>query len=229
MSRSSPSGEWGRDRAQLVRRYLPALMLVVEGADARERVRERATGAVDAAIRGGVNIVQLRDKTASIDQLTPVIAALREAIRGRAPLFVNSPHVLELPEGGDGVHFPESGVRDYDGDLPLSIAAHSVEAARRAEAAGADMIVLGTIFRSPSHPGGETIGLDGVREVCAAVRVPVIGIGGITAANAGDVMRAGAAGVAAISAILDAANPDVAAAALRRAIDDASSSGEDVR
>jgi thiamine-phosphate diphosphorylase len=83
------------------------------------------------------------------------------------------------------------------------------------------MLVLGTVFPSASHPGGPTIGLEGVRDVCAAVNVPVIGIGGITAHNAGDVIRAGASGVAVISAIFDAPDPRAAAAELRAAIDDA--------
>ncbi len=81
------------------------------------------------------------------------------------------------------------------------------------------MLVLGTVFPSQSHPGGPTIGLEGVREVCDAVSIPVIGIGGITAANAGDVIRAGASGVAVISAIFDADDPRAAAAELRAAID----------
>ena len=93
-----------------------------------------------------------------------------------------------------------------------------MEAALDAEQRGADMLVLGTVFASKSHPGGPTIGLDGVRAVCAAVRVPVIGIGGITAQNAGEVMSAGAAGVGVISAIFDAPDPQAAASELRAAI-----------
>jgi thiamine-phosphate diphosphorylase len=96
---------------------------------------------------------------------------------------------------------------------------HSVEAARDAERDGASLLIAGTVFASASHPGGETIGSDGLREICAAVRVPVLGIGGITAANAGDVIRAGASGVAVISAIAGADDPQAAAHGLRHAID----------
>ncbi len=101
----------------------------------------------------------------------------------------------------------------------ISRSVHNVEAAVRAERDGADMLVLGTVFPSPSHPGGPSIGVEGVRAVCDAVRIPVIGIGGITAENAADVMRAGASGVAVIGAIFDAADPRAAAAELRAAID----------
>jgi thiamine-phosphate diphosphorylase len=109
----------------------------------------------------------------------------------------------------------------YGEAIVLSHSVHSLEAALQAERDGADMLVLGTVFPSASHPGGPTIGLEGVREICAAVKIPVIGIGGITAQNAGDVIRAGASGVAVISAIFDAPDPRAAAAELRAAIDEA--------
>jgi thiamine-phosphate diphosphorylase len=123
---------------------------------------------------------------------------------------------LHLPEG----RRPANVVRDewYEGMI-ISQSAHSLSAALQAESDGADMLVLGTVFPSASHPGGPTIGLEGVREVCDSVKIPVIGIGGITAANAGDVIRAGASGVAVISAIFDAPDPRAAAAELRAAID----------
>jgi thiamine-phosphate pyrophosphorylase len=105
------------------------------------------------------------------------------------------------------------------GRLIFSRAAHSIEAARRAEAEGVDFVVIGTIFPSRSHPGGTTGGPGLVARVSATVRVPVIAIGGITEENAGAVIDAGAAGVAVISAILAAEDPRAAAAALRDAID----------
>ena len=101
----------------------------------------------------------------------------------------------------------------------ISRAVHSVEAAIRAEHDGADIVQLGTVFETASKPGRAAIGVAGVRAVCGSVRLPVIAIGGINALNAGDVIRAGASGVAVIGAILDADDPCAAAAALREAID----------
>jgi thiamine-phosphate pyrophosphorylase len=129
------------------------------------------------------------------------------------------------------VHLPEDGpaiadVRPHVGDRVLiSRAVHSVEAAVRAERDGADIVQLGTVFETPSKPGRAAIGVDGVRAVCAALRVPVIAIGGISAANAGGVLRAGAAGVAVIGAIFDADDPRAAAASLHAAIDAACAAG----
>jgi len=104
-------------------------------------------------------------------------------------------------------------------EMVISRAVHSCDGAMQAERDGADMLVLGTVFPSKSHPGGPTIGVEGVRAVCDSVQIPVIAIGGITARNAPDVMRAGASGVAVISAIFDAGDPRAAAAELRAAID----------
>lgn len=160
--------------------------------------------------------------------LTP--GALLFVHGGRSPAAASIADSLDkLDNGPVGLHMPASvnfpGVsvtlnRALFGEsLIISRSVHSLEAAVAAEHEGVDMLVLGTVFPSLSHPGGPTIGLDGVREVCDAVTVPVIGIGGITAASAGDVIRAGASGVAVISAIFDAPDPRAAAAELRAAID----------
>jgi thiamine-phosphate diphosphorylase len=141
--------------------------------------------------------------------------------------LVHSGYSAAASVDAEGVHLPESlahevePIRDKWLGALISRSVHSLEAAVQAERDGADMLILGTVFPSPSHPGGPTIGLDGVRAVCDAVSIPVIGIGGITAQNAGDVIRAGASGIAVISAIFDADDPREAAAELRAAIDTA--------
>lgn len=206
-------------RARLAR-YLPAVMLVTDAS----RLRGRAlANVVRAAAGGGVNMVQLRDRDLSPGERLVRSGELRAALASRALLLVNADADAAVAAGADGLHLPARDTRTRRGDIPehvlLSRAVHSVEEAAAAERAGADMLVLGTVFASASHPGGATIGLDGVRVVCEAVRVPVIAIGGITAANAGDVMRAGADGVAVIGAIFDAEDAWVAAAQLRAAVD----------
>ncbi|MGH2585320.1 MAG: thiamine phosphate synthase, partial [Dehalococcoidia bacterium] len=118
----------------------------------------------------------------------------------------------------DGVHLAGGGAEIGESDLPptllLGRSVHSLDAARRAEAEGADYLVLGTIFPSRSHPGVLTGGTALVAEVSRVVAVPVIAIGGIATENAGAVIEAGASGVAVISAIFAATEPRAAAAAL---------------
>jgi thiamine-phosphate diphosphorylase len=205
----------------------PALVLVTDMTRLRGRALEDV---VRDAVEGGVNVVQLRAPEATHDDRVKLSTRVLGAIDGRALFFVNG-DVRAAAMMGDGIHLPEnsSAMREVRAArvtrrLLVSRAVHSVEAAVQAERDGADIVQLGTVFETASKPGRATIGLDGVRAACAAVSLPVIAIGGITAANVGDVIRAGAAGVAVIGAIFDADDARAAAAELRRAIDDAATS-----
>lgn len=200
------------------RRADPALVLVTDMA--RLRGRDLAS-VVGEAVAGGVNVVQLRERDLPHDDLVALGRRVREAIAGRALLFVNGDAAAALEIGADGMHFPESALNGDalpTGALLVSRAVHSLDAAIAAQRADADLLQLGTVFETHSHPGVPPIGVDGLCEICERVTAPVIAIGGITAANAADVMRAGAAGVAVIGAILDADDPHAAAAELRAAI-----------
>jgi thiamine-phosphate pyrophosphorylase len=201
-----------------IERYLPALMLVTDSSRLADR---HIADVVRAAIDGGVNMVQVREQALSHEERLALSRQLRGVVVDRAMLFVNNDALAAALSASD-LHLPEStthpGTR---GSMAISRSVHRLDAAERAEAEGADMLVLGTVFSSQSHPGGPTIGIEGVREVCERVSVPVIGIGGITKESAGDVIRAGASGVAVISAIFDAPDPRAAAAELRGAVDEA--------
>jgi thiamine-phosphate pyrophosphorylase len=207
---------------------IPALMLVTDEPRLRGRSLEDVAR---SAVLGGVTAVQLREKERSHSAVVTIASRLRDAIASDATLFVNSDIDAAFVLSSSGVHLPEDGASIADArarlgpDVLISRAVHSVEAAIRADHDGADIVQLGTVFETASKPGRAGIGLDGVRAVCASVRVPVIAIGGINASNAGDVIRAGASGVAVIGAILDADDPCAAAAALREAIDAAFAAG----
>jgi thiamine biosynthesis protein ThiS len=176
------------------------------------------------AVAGSVDAVQVREKDLADADLLALARDLREVTRGRALLFVNGHADVALAAAADGVQLgedaePVEAVRRRVGDrLLIGRSVHTVEGALAAEEAGADLLVLGTIYPSRSHPGGATGGSDLVARVSRRTRLPVIGIGGITEANAGEVIRAGAAGIAVISAILTAAEPVRAAATLRAVV-----------
>jgi thiamine-phosphate pyrophosphorylase len=95
---------------------------------------------------------------------------------------------------------------------------HSVEAAERAEGEGVDYLVAGPVFETRSHEGAPAMGVELIRRIREAVRLPVLGIGGVDYERVADVMRAGAVGVAVISAILVASSPREAAMRLREAL-----------
>lgn len=198
----------------------PALVLVTDAS--RLRGRDLAW-VVGEAVAGGVNAVQLRERALAHDALVALGRRVRDITAGRALLFVNADVAAAIEIGADGVHFPESQADDATptATLLVSRAVHSIDAAVAAQRAGAELIQLGTVFETASHPGVPAIGAHGVREVCERVGAPVIAIGGVTATNAASVMRAGAAGVAVIGAILDAQDPRTAAIELAAAIGDA--------
>jgi thiamine-phosphate pyrophosphorylase len=180
---------------------------------------------VREAVLGGVSIVQLREKHLPQGELIALGLHVRDAIAGRALLFVNGNVEAAIALAADGIHLPESAtsiqdVRDRVGTrMLISRAVHSVDAAVRAERAGAGLLLAGTLFETPSKPGAPLLGAEGLSAICDAVALPLIAIGGIDASNAAAALRAGAKGVAVVSAIASAERPRDAAAALRRVID----------
>ena len=180
--------------------------------------------AVALAVAGGMNMVQLREKDLSPDRLVALARALRGVASGGALLIVNGDPSAALASDADGVQLAEQGMSVADarrvlGSRPLiGRSVHGLEGALQAGRDGVDFLVLGAVFPSRSHPVGPAIGPRGVTVVAEAVELPVIGIGGIDKKNAAQVVRAGARGVAVISAILAAQDPTVAARELASAI-----------
>ena len=220
----------------------PALMLVTD----RHVVPEGAlASAVRAAVDGGVNVVQLREKDLPAAELLALGRALQDAIAGRARFIVSERVDVAAALDADGVQLPEDGLpveaaRGILGpDKLIGRSVHTEEGATAAVVSGADYLVLGSVFSTDSHPDGAPLGLDIVRhlllgipsldaqpmgtselreDVRSVAPVPVLGIGGVTADNAAQVMAAGAAGVAVISAILKPNDPRAAAQRLRAAL-----------
>ncbi len=194
----------------------------------RHRLRGRPLEEVASqAVDGGVNVVQLREKDLPADELYGIAITLRAVLRGRALFLVNDRLDVALASGADGVHLPERGLspkvaRELAGESCLiGRSVHSAAEARRAEADGADFVQAGAVFETASKPGAPPAGVELLRAVAGAVRVPVVAVGGIIAGRVREVVAAGADGVAVIGAIMDAADPREAALALRRALDEA--------
>jgi len=179
---------------------------------------------VAQAVAGGANLVQLREKDLPAGDLLPLAQCLRQITAGRALLLVNDRLDVALAAGADGVHLPERGlpvaeVRRLVGrDLIIGRSVHSLGEARRAQEEGADYVQVGTIYPSRSHPDAVPAGPRLIEEVACQLGIPVLAIGGVTAETVPEVMQAGAAGVAVVSAILGASSPQLAAEALWRAI-----------
>ena len=165
-------------------------------------------------------MVQLREKDLPAAAMLDLACALREITRGRALLFVNDRVDVALACEADGVQLGESGLpvesarRASRGRLLLGRSVHSVEGAVAAETLGADMLIVGTIFPTASHPGAPAAGVGLLAQVSIAVDIPLLAIGGVTSANVESVMQAGASGAAVIGEINSSRAPREASKAL---------------
>lgn len=180
---------------------------------------------VAEAVAGGASVVQYREKTGAPRSMIEGARALRAILPSHVPLIVNDRLDVALACGADGVHvgqddIPCIEVRRIGGpDLIVGVSVSTVEEAARAEREGADYLGISPVFATPTKTDTPAAtGLDGLRLIRAAVRLPLVAIGGIHAGNAEQVMRAGADGVAVVSAIMAAADPRAAAAALAAAV-----------
>ncbi len=177
-----------------------------------------------AALRGGVDIVQLRIKDAPGDEVLRAAEDVRAACAESGALFLlnDRPELVEAA-GADGVHLGQE-------DMPIAQARALLGAGRiigisthapadLAGAAGADYAGVGPVHVTPTKPGRAAVGLDYVRHAAAHAGLPWFAIGGIDASNAGAVVAAGATRIAVVRAITEAADPEAAARALRSALE----------
>ncbi len=177
-----------------------------------------------AAIAGGATVVQLREKTLATRQFLEAAVRTREVTRrAGVPLIINDRVDVALAVDADGVHagpddMPVGVARRLLGpDRIIGASAGTVAEAVEAERDGADYLGVGSVFATPSKAdAGAPIGTRTVQAIVRAVRIPVVGIGGITPDNAAAVIDAGAAGVAVISAV---ANADDISAAVRHLVE----------
>ncbi len=209
---------------------IPRLHLILDLAELASSGRDPVAVAV-AAAQGGAGAVHLRGYGYPAGELLALTRALQTALSCQALLLVNDRLDVALAGDADGVQLPGAGLpvpiartlaRRAGRSEPLFLigcSVHTADEASQAERSGADFALLGTVFASASHPGATPGGVPLVRAACAATRLPLIAIGGITPRTAGQAIAAGADGVAAIRAITEAADPSAAAAALLRAVD----------
>jgi thiamine-phosphate pyrophosphorylase len=167
-----------------------------------------------AAARAGVDYIQVREKDLLDGELARLAAAVVRAVAGTGTrVLVNGRPDVAAVAGADGVQLPEEGlpvaaVKRSFPRLLVGASRHSLDGARRAEAEGADFVLLGPVFATPGKEQ-RVLGLDALAEAARALRVPVHAIGGVSAETAGRACAAGARGLAAIRPFLQ---PDVAEA-----------------
>ena len=168
---------------------------------------------IDEMIGGGVDLIQLRAKAQTAVEIAPLAAKLHRATQEHGiPLIINDHPEIACDVAAEGVHVGQDDVpiakaREIAGaSCVVGKSTHSVDQAIRAFYEGADYIGFGPIFATPTKPDYSPIGLDEIRRVHEAVRIPIFCIGGIKLENLEQLLAAGARRVAIVSGLLKAAD-----------------------
>ena len=180
------------------------------------------------ACEGGADVIQLRDKNMGKEEMLAAARSIRRitSLHG-ALFFVNDHPDIALLSEADGVHLGQSDMKLADalrtvGGMLIGISVSTLEEALAAEKGGADYIGLGPIFATSSKDdAGSAVGLETLKKIRSAVKIPIVAIGGITKANTPSIIMAGADGVAVISAVVSQKDVKGATADLKKIVDDA--------
>lgn len=180
---------------------------------------------MEAALKGGADIVQLRDKNGSKRDLFEKAKKLKELTnKYGVPLLINDHPDIALAVEADGVHLGQD-------DMPIAVArkiigperiiglsTHRIEQARAAVEAGADYIGVGPVYATGTKPGRQPVTTAYVSQVAAEITIPWVAIGGITPENSNEVLRAGARRLCAVSAIVGSDDPEAVSRRLKQQI-----------
>jgi thiamine-phosphate pyrophosphorylase len=187
----------------------------------------RPRALLDAALRGGVDIVQLRDKALDDDGIVAAARDFRAAADAAGALFIlnDRPDLVEAC-GADGVHVGQDDASPTDARAlvgPERIVGRSTHAPEQADVADADpdvdYVVAGPVHATPTKPGRPATGLGYIEYAARAVRKPWFAIGGLDATNVGEVVERGAGRIVVVRAITEADDPEPAARDLRAALE----------
>jgi thiamine-phosphate pyrophosphorylase len=186
-------------------------------------VGPRGARSAGAAIEGGADLVQVRARQMSAASLADLVRTVIVEAGDPRRVIVNSRPDIAALTGARGVHLPESGldpraVRAAFPDLCVGVSRHDHAGLQRAVAEGADYAILGPVFETPGKED-HALGLDRFKEMVKGSSLPVVAVGGLTMANAAQVIAVGARGVAAIRVFEDPGRAFAAAALLRASLD----------
>lgn len=181
---------------------------------------------VEEAVKGGVTMVQLREKDVSTREFYHLAKRLREILVPKGiPLIINDRLDIALAIDADGLHIGQSDLpyeearRILGMDKIIGLSVENLDQARDANKLDVDYIGLSPVFATPTKTDtSKPLGLEGVEQISRITRHKTVGIGGINQKNAGDIIRSGADGIAVVSAIVASDDPAKAAAELKRKV-----------
>lgn len=174
----------------------------------------RLADQVEMAIRGGVTFLQLREKDLAFEDFVQIAREIKIVTdKYKIPYVINDNVEVAIAVGADGVHLGQGDehirrAREKLGpDRIIGLSAHTVDEARLAQENGADYIGVGAVFNTSTKSDANTVSIETLKQICLAVDIPVVAIGGISERNILELSGTGVDGVAVISAIL--ARPDL--------------------
>lgn len=178
---------------------------------------------IEAALQGGVTMVQLREKNLDEDSFLAEAIQVRELCHQyQVPLIINDNIHVALKSGADGIHVgiedtPVAEIRQrVPADFIIGATCKTVEQAQAAEKAGADYMGVGAVFPSPTKTTAIRISNEQLREICSSVSIPAVAIGGITLDNMPEIQGGQVSGVAVVSAIFGAEDITAATKELKK-------------
>lgn len=193
-----------------------SLYLVTDPALCAERGLEAT---VMAAVRGGVSVVQLRDKHASDEEMIAQAIRLKALLdEYEVPLIINDRIEVALASGADGLHIgqsdgdPVEARRRLGEDALIGLSVQTLEQLKAVDVERIDYLGLGPVYATPTKPDhAAPLGIEGLTQLVRSSSLPTVAIGGISLANAGEVMTSGTDGLAVVSALCSAEDPAAAA------------------
>ncbi|MBS4154654.1 thiamine phosphate synthase [Cobetia sp. MC34] len=193
-----------------------SLYLVTDPALCAERGLEAT---VMAAVRGGVSVVQLRDKHASDEEMIAQAIRLKALLdEYEVPLIINDRIEVALASGADGLHIGQSDGDPVEArgrlgeDALIGLSVQTLEQLKAVDVERIDYLGLGPVYATPTKPDhAAPLGIEGLTQLVRSSPLPTVAIGGISLANAGEVMTSGTDGLAVVSALCSAEDPAEAA------------------
>ena len=187
-----------------------SLYLVTDNSDDVEKF----LNTIEEAIKGGVSVVQIREKTADTLEFYNLALQVKEiTTKYNVPLIINDRVDVALAIDADGVHVGQSDMpcditRKLIGeDKILGVSAATIEEAKKAERDGADYIGTGAVFPTKTKDDAPSITKENLKEITESINIPTVAIGGITLENASQLKDTGIAGLSVVSAIMSSDNP----------------------
>lgn len=193
--------------------------------DRTNKTDEEFLNIIEEAIKGGVTVVQIREKDADTLEFYNISNKVKEICsKYNVPLIINDRIDIALAIDADGVHIGQSDMpikiarKLIGNDKILGISAHNLEEATDAEENGADYLGVGAIFSTSTKKDANDVSIDTLKEITSNVDIPTVAIGGINLDNVEKLKDTNISGISVVSAIMNAENPKIASENLLRKI-----------